>query len=198
MVWKELKDNFSSHFIPVSVMKLKRKEFLSLKQGQMTVTEYRDKFIQLSKYASRSVESDKKKREYFIKGLNEDLQSILSLNEYSSLQHVTDKAIELESKLQEIIYKKRKIEFLEQRDNNSHLYHLSQAPNYPEDEYEDPPHNRRNIKVELVSTAKLIDILLVGALRNVLIDKKKAQLSGILPGYSCKEGRRRTPTRIPL
>jgi hypothetical protein len=25
-----------------------------------------------------------------------------------------------------------------------------------------------------------------------------ACLSGILPGYSCKEGRRRTPTRIPL
>jgi hypothetical protein len=23
-------------------------------------------------------------------------------------------------------------------------------------------------------------------------------LSGIHPGYSCKEGRRRTPTRIPL
>jgi hypothetical protein len=29
----------------VSAMKLKRREFLSLKQGQMTVTEYRDKFI---------------------------------------------------------------------------------------------------------------------------------------------------------
>jgi hypothetical protein len=26
----------------------------------------------------------------------------------------------------------------------------------------------------------------------------KTLVSGILPGYSCKEGRRRTPTRIPL
>jgi hypothetical protein len=40
-------------------MKLKRKEFLNLKQGQMTVTEYGDKFIQLSMYAPRSAESDK-------------------------------------------------------------------------------------------------------------------------------------------
>jgi hypothetical protein len=54
--------------------------------------------------------------------------------------------VELESKLHEIISKKRKIEFLEQRDNNSHLYHLSQAPNYLEDEYEDLPRNCRNIK----------------------------------------------------
>jgi hypothetical protein len=50
IVWKEFKDNFISHFILASVMKLKRKEFLSLKQGQMTMIEYRDKFIQLSKY----------------------------------------------------------------------------------------------------------------------------------------------------
>jgi hypothetical protein len=62
------------------------------------------------------------------------------------LQDDINKAIELESKLQEIISKKRKIEFLEQRDSNSHLYHLPLAPNYPEDGYEDPPHNRRNIK----------------------------------------------------
>jgi hypothetical protein len=111
----------------------------------MKVNEYRDDFIQLSKYAPRSAESGNKKREHFNKGLNEDLQGILSLNEYSSLQHVIDKAIELESKLQEIS-KKRKMEFLEQRDNNSHLYHLSQTPNYPEDEYEDLPRNHRNIK----------------------------------------------------
>jgi hypothetical protein len=53
---------------------------------------------------------------------------------------------ELESKLQEIISKKRKRNFLEQRDNISHLYHLSQAPEYPEDKYEDLPHKRRNLK----------------------------------------------------
>jgi hypothetical protein len=84
IVWKEFKENFISHFVPVSVMKLK-KEFLSLKQGQMTVTKYRDKFIQLCKYTPKSSESDKKKQEHFIKGLNEDLQSILTLHEYSSL-----------------------------------------------------------------------------------------------------------------
>jgi hypothetical protein len=142
-------------------MKLKRKEFLNLKQGQMTVTEYGDKFIQLSLYAPRSAESDKKKREHFIKGLNEDLQSILSLHEYSSLQDVINKATGLESKLQEIISKKTKREFTGEAHNNSHLHHMPQAQDFPEDHYEDAyleyphgvtvpviyetPQNRRNI-----------------------------------------------------
>ena len=162
IAWKEFKDNFISHHIPVSVMKLKRKEFLNLKQGQMTVTEYGDKFIQLSMYAPRSAESDKKKREHFNKGLNEDLQSILSIHEYFSLQDVINKAIELESKLREIISKKRKREFPREADNNSHLYHMSQAQDLPEGQCEDTyleypygstvqviyetPRNHRNIK----------------------------------------------------
>jgi hypothetical protein len=103
----------------------------------MTVTEYRDKFIQLSLYAPRSAESDKKKREHFIKGLNEDLQSLLSLHEYSSLQDVINKAIGLESKLQEIMSKKRKREYPGQANNNSHLHHRSQAQDLTEGHYED-------------------------------------------------------------
>jgi hypothetical protein len=59
------------------------------------------------------------------------------------LQDVINKAIELESKLQDIISKKRKVKFLEQRDNISHLYHLTQAL---EDKNENLPRNRRNLK----------------------------------------------------
>jgi hypothetical protein len=42
-------------------MKIKRKEFLPLKLGGMSVSEYRDKFIQLSRYAPTDVEDDEKK-----------------------------------------------------------------------------------------------------------------------------------------
>jgi hypothetical protein len=36
-------------------MKIKKKEFLSLKQGGMSVAEYRDKFTELSPYAAEEV-----------------------------------------------------------------------------------------------------------------------------------------------
>jgi hypothetical protein len=50
-------------------MKIKKQEFLSLKQGNMSVSEYRDKFIQLSRYAPDEVADDERKHEHFMDGL---------------------------------------------------------------------------------------------------------------------------------
>jgi hypothetical protein len=44
-------------------MKLK-KEFLSLTQGNMYVSEYRDRFTQLSRYAPEEVDTDEKHQEH--------------------------------------------------------------------------------------------------------------------------------------
>jgi hypothetical protein len=41
----EFSTNFRNYHIPAGLMKIKKKEFLSLKQGNMTLSEYRDKFI---------------------------------------------------------------------------------------------------------------------------------------------------------
>jgi hypothetical protein len=51
-----------------------KKEFLSLKQGNMRVSEYRDKFIQLSRYAPEEVADDERKQEQFLVGLIGPLQ----------------------------------------------------------------------------------------------------------------------------
>jgi hypothetical protein len=56
----EFTTNFRSHHIPSGVMKIKKKEFLSLKQEGMSVAEYRDKFIELSHYETEEVAEDKK------------------------------------------------------------------------------------------------------------------------------------------
>ena len=48
ITWDEFRNNFCEHHVPAGVIKLKQKEFLALKQGNMLVSEYRDKFTQLS------------------------------------------------------------------------------------------------------------------------------------------------------
>jgi hypothetical protein len=53
ITWQEFQANFHAHHIPSGIMKLKKKEFLSLTQGNMTVSEYRDRFTQLSRYAPK-------------------------------------------------------------------------------------------------------------------------------------------------
>jgi hypothetical protein len=44
ITWAEFSTHFRNYHIPAGLMKIK-KEFLFLKQGGMSVSEYRDKFI---------------------------------------------------------------------------------------------------------------------------------------------------------
>jgi hypothetical protein len=54
------------------VIKLK-KEFLDLKQGSIMVSEYVTHFIQLSCYAPNDMDTDEKKQECFLNGLDDGL-----------------------------------------------------------------------------------------------------------------------------
>jgi hypothetical protein len=69
LTWQEFQVNFRAHHIPLRIMKLKKKEFLSLTQGNMTISEHRDRFTQLSHYTPEEVDSDEKHQERFLEGL---------------------------------------------------------------------------------------------------------------------------------
>jgi hypothetical protein len=96
--WIEFSTNFRNYHIHAGHMKIKKKEFLSLKQGSMSVSEYRDKFIQLSRYAPREVPDDEKKQELFLEGLIRPLQYQLMSHSFSSFHKLLDKAMALEHK----------------------------------------------------------------------------------------------------
>jgi hypothetical protein len=89
-------------------MKIKKKEFLSLKQGNMSVSEYCDKFIQLSRYAPDEVADDKRKQEHFMEGLNGPLQYSLVAHTFPSFQRLLDKALAIEHKRFQLGEMKRK------------------------------------------------------------------------------------------
>jgi hypothetical protein len=108
ITWQEFIDSFRSHHIPAGLMKLKKKEFLSLKQGGMSVVEFRDKFFELSCYAPEDVVDDGKKQELFMEGLAGPLQYQLMSHTFASFQQLMDKAICLESKCIELGDLKRK------------------------------------------------------------------------------------------
>ena len=56
------------------MIELKQEEFRALKQGSMSVAEYRDKFAQLLRYAPNEVTNDADKQRRFRKGLYDGLQ----------------------------------------------------------------------------------------------------------------------------
>jgi hypothetical protein len=55
-------DNFRWYHVPAGLMTMKKKEFLALKQGPMSVSEYRDRFLQLSDYAPEDVNTGAKRQ----------------------------------------------------------------------------------------------------------------------------------------
>jgi hypothetical protein len=112
IMWNEFKVHSCNHYVPRGTMKLKKKEFADLKQGGMTVNEYLNSFIQLSRYAPDDINTNEKKHDIFLNGLNDDIQFQLLNTDYADFQHVVDKAIVIKNKIKEMEKDgKRKVSF---------------------------------------------------------------------------------------
>jgi hypothetical protein len=61
ITWEEFRDNFRRYHVPEGLMIVRKDEFLALKQGPLSVSEYRDKFLQLSRYVPEDVNMDDKR-----------------------------------------------------------------------------------------------------------------------------------------
>jgi hypothetical protein len=93
--WQEFKKSFCSHHVPLGVMKLK--EFKDLKQGSMSMSEYVTRFTKLSHYAPDNVDTNEKKQDWFLNGLNDGLAYALEARDFINFQDMVDKALVLEN-----------------------------------------------------------------------------------------------------
>ena len=75
----------------------------------MTVTEYRDRFLQLAHYDPAEVADDRDKLEQFMEGLEDYIQYTLLNLRFDDFNHLIDSALNTERKHQEMEDKKRKI-----------------------------------------------------------------------------------------
>jgi hypothetical protein len=73
ITWEEFRDNFRRCHVPEGLMIVRKEEFLALKQGPLSVSEYRDKFLQLSRYALEDVNTDAKRQYRFLIGFVDPL-----------------------------------------------------------------------------------------------------------------------------
>jgi hypothetical protein len=90
-------------------MIVRKEEFLALKQGPLSVSEYRDKFLKLSHYALEDVIMDAKRQYRFLRGLVDPLHYQLMNHTFPTFQHLIDRVIMTERKRREMEDKKRKI-----------------------------------------------------------------------------------------
>jgi hypothetical protein len=116
--WNEFKMVFRSHHVPQGIIKLKKKEFEDLRHGSMTMGEYVTRFTQLSHYAPNDVDTNEKKQDYFLNGLNDGLAYALEAHYFENFQGMVNKAQFLEN-CRGMIELKRKHERQYQQGNTS-------------------------------------------------------------------------------
>jgi hypothetical protein len=109
ITWEEFRCSFCQYHVPVGPMTVKKEEFLALKQGSSSVSEYRDRFLQLSRYAPEDVNTDAKRQYRLLRGLVDPLQYQLMNHTFPTFQHLIDRAIMTERKRKLMEDRKRKI-----------------------------------------------------------------------------------------
>ncbi|KAG5526231.1 hypothetical protein RHGRI_032495 [Rhododendron griersonianum] len=101
LVWSNFKKDFEEKYIPPAVKDQMRTEFLALRQGNMSVAEYQQKFDELSRYAGVLVENETDKVWHFQRGLRHDIHWRVSLLDVKTLPKLVTKALTAENDLKE-------------------------------------------------------------------------------------------------
>ncbi|KAK5819395.1 hypothetical protein PVK06_024393 [Gossypium arboreum] len=105
VTWEFFQTEFRKKYISQRFIDQKRREFLDLKQGSMSVTDYERKFVRLSRYAQECISSESIMCKCFEDGLNDDIRmfvGILEIREFVVLVERACKAEELRKEKQKV------------------------------------------------------------------------------------------------
>ncbi|XP_056691541.1 uncharacterized protein [Spinacia oleracea] len=94
--WTELQKLLRDKFYPPSLRKQKEDEFLHLQQGTMSVMEYANKFMELSRFAPELVSTEQSRMNRFERGLHLKYQDRLATQRFTSYQDMVDIAVNVE------------------------------------------------------------------------------------------------------
>jgi hypothetical protein len=95
VTWDSFQEGFRAAHISSGMMGLKKKEFRDLRPKYRSVSEYIDEFTNLSRYAPDDIDTDAKRKEKFLEGLNDKLSIPLSVAYSPTFQSLLDQAITL-------------------------------------------------------------------------------------------------------
>ena len=119
MTWEAFKVKCSRTHVPQGLVTRMRDEFRELKQGRMTVVEYHDRFLSLARYAPDEINTEAKKKERFLNGLHDEMQTVLVNIRFEDLEELVDSAIQMEGKINQA-NDNRKRRMMQQSGSSSH------------------------------------------------------------------------------
>ena len=94
--WNKFSEALRAKFYPMHLQKQKQKEFLTLRQGNLSVMEYASRFTELSRFASEFVATDRMKILRFEEGLAPYIRNQLVGQHVQTSQELYELAAEIE------------------------------------------------------------------------------------------------------
>ena len=95
--WEKFKEEFEAQFLPATGRTRMYREFMDLKQEDMSVTEYETKFNALSCFGPELINTPLKKNEMFVTGLKESLHEKMIGHLKGSFVDLVDMALRYEA-----------------------------------------------------------------------------------------------------
>ena len=92
ITWEEFQRIFFDQFYPHSYRDEKKDEFSGLTQGSMSVLEYEQKFVELSRFAPELIPNETEKCRRFMKGLWLDIQSNVTATVFPTMRDLAQAA----------------------------------------------------------------------------------------------------------
>ena len=89
---------FLQAFLPRSLRETKARQFEQLRQGEMTITEYRNKFLQLSKFAPHLVSTQQLRVSRFTYGLRDNIFRSVFVNDDTTFEQAVNMALRMEER----------------------------------------------------------------------------------------------------
>ena len=96
MNWAQFEELFLEKYFPEPVQQEMAQEFLSLKQGTMTVTQYASRFEALSRYVQGVVATEREKARRFEWGLEQTIRTQVIGTNIQTYTDLVDRALRIE------------------------------------------------------------------------------------------------------
>lgn len=95
--WENFSKAFHDKYLPRFVQRQKENEFITLRQGALSVLDFEAKFTRLSKFAPLLVRTDDAKQCRFLSGLRQEIQTALAPVNYESFEELFEAAQKVEA-----------------------------------------------------------------------------------------------------
>ena len=96
ITWERFEEVFYEKYFPLIVRREKEREFLKLTQGNLSVADYEEKFISLSRFAINLIPNEFEKSRRFEEGILPEIQLLLCADQFPTMRQVSNKAMLIE------------------------------------------------------------------------------------------------------